>query len=78
MAKSEIKRTERGWAGHFICSNWCRFRRNTLLELGDVRIVISTIGLMEKDPEFKTNEFKEIGPGRYFETMAFHAQREDI
>jgi len=42
-----IKRYERGWAGHFICSYLCHFRRNTLLEFGNVRIVISTVGMME-------------------------------
>lgn len=75
----KVKRTERGWAGHFICANRCRFRRNTLLEKGEVRIVVSSVGLMEKwtgDPRQDRNVrgFETIGCERYYETMVFHAE----
>ena len=64
-----VVRTERGWAGHFICSNRCRFRRNTLLMLDDVRVVVSTVGLLELK-----GKIESIGAdSRYYETMAFHA-----
>lgn len=67
-----IKRIERGWAGHFCCAHQCRFRRNTLLENEDIKIVISTVGLMEGP--FKDGKFDTIGHNRYFETMAFEAE----
>jgi len=69
----EIKVTERGWAGHFICSPECNFRRNTLLEYGEIRIVVSTVGAMLMSGK---NKFEEVGLNRYYETMAFHAKWE--
>ena len=75
-----IKRVERGWAGHFICADRCRFHRNTLLSYKDIEIVVSTVGLMQK---FNTNGygfadgFEKVGCDRYFETMAFHVDKED-
>ena len=71
----KIKRTERGWGGHFICANRCRFRRNTLLEYDKIKIVISTVGLMESINE--SGQFKTIGHNRYYETMVFHSNKRD-
>ena len=71
----EVKRTERGWGGHFICVESCLFRRNTLLEAGDVKIVVSTVGNMLNST--KDGEIGTIGYMRYFETMAFHSDAED-
>lgn len=65
----DILTTERGWAGHFIAANSCYFRRNTLIEYGDQRIVVSTVG----NCVFH-NEIIEIGAERFYETMAFNAQ----
>lgn len=67
-----MKRTERGWAGHFICADKCLFRRNTLLEHEDVKIVVSTVGLMRH-----SDGFEMIGYNRYYETMAFHVKEND-
>jgi hypothetical protein len=67
----EVKRTERGWAGHFCCSSRCRFRRNTLLQCGDVEIVVSTVGAMYDN----RGKLQEIGPARHYETIAFHVDK---
>lgn len=68
---NEVKRTERGWAGHFICSSRCRFRRNTLLEYKETKIVVSTVGLMEST--LNDRQFDYVGWERAYETMVFHA-----
>lgn len=68
-----VKRTERGWAGHFICGHKCLFRRNTLIENGRKKIVVSTVGGMRTGE----NTIETIGAfGRYYETMAFKARKE--
>lgn len=76
-----VKITERGWAGHFICADRCKFRRNTLLEYGDKKWVVSTVGAMPQSETTRKylgsilkNGFETIGLGRYYETMAFEAQ----
>ena len=67
----EVKRTERGWSGHFCCASRCRFRRNTLLECDGVGIVVSTVGAMYND----NGDLEEVGIGRHYETKAFHADK---
>ena len=77
----KVTRLERGWAGHFICASDCLFRRNTLLACGTIRIVVSTVGLMVNTLKGKGVNFEEkyteIGPNRYYETMAFHSDPRD-
>lgn len=73
--KHKLKITERGWAGHFCAASHCSFRRNTLIEFGDRRIVVSTVGNYNPPSSRKEiREDKQIGWNRYFETMAFEAQ----
>ena len=71
---NKIKTSERGWGCHFICADRCRFRRNTLIEYNDIKIVVSTVGLMNK-PEGEG--FDIIGYNRYYETRAFHSDPTD-
>ena len=75
---STIQRTERGWAGHFSSAGSCLFRRNTLLECEDTRIVVSTIGLFRTSKIYgflPINKEYHADPedDRHFETKAFHA-----
>lgn len=75
-----VKITERGWAGHFIMANRCRFRRNTLVEYKDKKVVVSSVGLMEARTGngFKTTGFEPIGAfDRYYETMCWYADLSD-
>ena len=68
----DVKITERGWAGHFICSDRCKFRRNTLIEYGDTKWVVSTVGCFVCE-----NRVETIGLERFYETMAFEAKEDD-
>jgi len=73
MAKIKlIKRTERGWAGHFCCADRCQFRRNTLLECGDIHIIVSTVGAVKNLDE--RGGYTTVGYDRVYETMVFHAK----
>lgn len=79
----DIIKTERGWGGHFILARDCQFRRNTLLEFGEIRIVVSTVGAMlswdfrKADAGMKGDaalSYQEIWHNRRYETMCFHAK----
>ena len=67
---NKVKRTERGWAGHFIAADRCMFRRNTLLEHKDRKWVVSTIG--NYHPSLY-GTVDTIGHERWYETMVFEA-----
>lgn len=66
--ENQVKRTERGWAGHFCCADRCLFRRNTLLEYGGYKVVVSTVGRMTS---LDGKTFEMIGRDRHFETRAW-------
>lgn len=75
MSNMEVKRTERGWAGHFCCSYRCEYHRNTLLEYNGTKVVVSTIGRLRKD--MVSRLYEELEYNRYFETMAFIVKEDD-
>ena len=71
-----VKRTERGWAGHYICADRCGFRRNTLIEYGDKKWVVSTVGNLRMFNNGKM-VLEQVGHERYYETMAFVAKDDE-
>lgn len=79
MARVKVTKTERGWGGHFVGAHLCLFRRNTLLECGEERIVVSTVGNYTSLGGLLHEHHvpEEIGHQRYYETMAFEARYED-
>ena len=81
MVIDGVKVTERGWAGHLIFADACKFKRNTLLEYKDKKLIVSTVGAMNANKyslEKSENSFTTIGLDRYYETMAFEAQKNGI
>ena len=74
MTKMTPKVTFRGWAGHFICADTCDFKLNTLIEYEDVKIVVSTVGLLLNPLPLGDCKYTTVGHNRYFETMAWHAE----
>ncbi len=77
---NEVKRTERGWGGHFICSKDCLFRRNTLLEYKNKKWIISTVGCLIFETPTEPYHYKitTVGAERWYETKAFEAEEYDI
>lgn len=66
--ENQVNRTERGWAGHYILADRCSFRRNTLLEYKDQKVVVSTVGRMN---HVLGIGIVPISHDRHFETRAF-------
>ena len=74
---ASVTRTERGWGAHFVGGDKCYFRRNTLIEVGDRRVVVSTVGNYHGTWEPLGGSVRP-GDGRIYETMAFEAIQEGI
>lgn len=72
----ELKITERGWPAHYICAEYCTFRRNTLIEYADLKWVVSTVG--RQLPANGSDHWETVGRNRYYETMAFEAKQDGI
>lgn len=72
-----LKRIERGWAGHFCCGIRCQWHRNTLVldEETGKGIVVSSVGQLPDD--LNKGKYIEIGAYRYYETMMFVAEERD-
>lgn len=64
----EVKRTERGWPGHQVCSPYCKFRRITVLVCENTEILICTYGDWQVE-----NVSRAFISGYYYEARAFHA-----
>ncbi len=77
---NKVKITERGFGAHFIGNRSCGFRRNTLIEKGEKRVVVSTVGNYQPKGSFNKNDKHEheIGARRFYETMAFEAKKEGV
>ena len=76
----KVKITERGWAGHFIGSSRCLYHRNTLLEYGNKKIIVSTVGNYQPEHHFNPKDKREheLGINRFYETMAFETKKEGV
>ena len=71
-----IVKTERGWPGHYDGWHYCGFRRNTLVECGDIKIVVSTIGNFCPDVRYGMDGFcSDTSPEKIslYETVCFMA-----
>ena len=75
-----VKRSESGWPAHFIWGDRCVFHRATILDRGDVQLIVSTVGAMRptQQPNWSPSRdgYEEIGCQRHYETMAFHLSRQ--
>ena len=75
----EVEITYRGWPGHFIAARYCIFRLNTLVRVGEVRYVVSTVGNEQVRSSLigKWEQEPVGGPNTFYETMAFRAALRD-
>ena len=66
----EIKRTERGWCGYVRGHQYCLFRRNTLIEYDNKKIVVATLGNYINPFEYRNTP---IHDDVWYQTIAGYA-----
>lgn len=70
---NDVRRTEYGWIGYFCVAADCMFRRSTLLEYKDVKIIVFTIG-----DYIHGHNVSEIDSGTYYETKVLYVDQENV
>ena len=70
----EVTTEERGWAGHFIGSRHCLFRRNTLVICDDIKYIVSTVGAYIVPIVSENNIPEPLDSCNYYETKVFESQ----
>jgi len=73
---SRLTVKERGYAGHFCCSAWCRYTRNTLISDRNNHIIVSSVGNYHL-PRGEDTPMGTIGNNRLYETMVFLGKEKD-
>lgn len=73
---NSVTQVERGWPGHHILATRALFRRNTLLECKETKVVVSTIGLIRSRQVSSGFETLD-NAGSFFETKVFHCRKDD-
>jgi hypothetical protein len=76
---NKVKKTYRGWPGHFCGAHNCIFHLNTLLEYEDKKLIVSTVGNYKLPEQINQGkpEFVDMNREAYYETMVFHSKNDE-